>query len=310
MKSKLKAIRCLLLDVDGVLTDGKIYFTSDGQEFKCFDIQDGHGISMARRAGLLIGFVSARPSAATEKRAADLGVNIVKQGTVNKMEMVEEIKREHGLRDEEIAFVGDDLVDLPVLRRVGFAVAVSNAVKEVKAAADYITRHRGGNGAARELIEMILKAQGKWKNVIAKYTALLIAGLIVVTGVVAEDTNKPSASGFIEKFEVPERDDAGNLKWKLSGDRATFRPDGLMNIHNARAEFYTSNQVDLVFTSPVCLLDRANNRAATDAPVRIDRENMTVTGIGGDWDGNKSSLIIRRNVQLIIRNGTLLGSQP
>jgi len=135
-----------------------------------------------------------------------------------------------------------------------------------------------------------------------------IAALVACAGLADTGvTNKPSsgATGYIEKFEVPERDDAGNIKWKLSGDRATFRPDGLMNIINARAEFYTSNQVDMVFTSPVCLLDRVNNRAATDAPVRIERENMIVTGIGGDWDGSKSSLIVRSNVQVILKSGGL-----
>ncbi len=169
MNQRWKKIRCLLLDVDGVLTDGKLHFTSNGEEFKTFDVQDGHGIAMAHRAGLLIGLVSGRPSKATERRAADLGVNIVKQAGVNKMEMVEEIKREHNLRDDEIAFIGDELVDLPVLRRVGLAVAVPNAVAEVKRAAHYTTRHRGGDGAVREVIEMILKARGLWKDVTAKY---------------------------------------------------------------------------------------------------------------------------------------------
>lgn len=169
MKERLQKIRCLLMDVDGVLTDGKLHFTSEGQEFKTFDVQDGHGISMAIRAGLLLGLVSGRPSKATEKRAADLGLKIVKQAGVNKMEMVEEIKREHNLRDEEIAFIGDELVDLPVLRRVGFAVAVPNAVDEVKKVAHYTTQRRGGDGAVREVIEMILKATGRWDAAIAKY---------------------------------------------------------------------------------------------------------------------------------------------
>lgn len=309
MKERLLKIRCLLMDVDGVLTDGKIHFTSDGEEFKSFDVQDGHGMAMANRAGLLLGLVSGRPSQATLKRAADLGVNIVKQGPVNKWDMVEEIKREHNLADDVIAFIGDDLVDLPVLRRAGLAVAVPNAVAEVKAIAHYTTKRPGGNGAVREVIEMILKAQGSWEKVIAKYMALILAGLFLVTGAIADsDTNKSAdaATGYIEKFEVPERDEAGNLKWKLSGDRATIRPDGLMNIHNARAEFYTSNRVDLVFTSPVCLLDRLHNRAATDAPVRIERENMIITGIGGDWDGNSSSISIRSNIQVIIKNAESL----
>ena len=157
------------MDVDGVLTDGKLYFTTDGQEFKMFDVQDGHGIAMAQRVGLTIGFISGRPSKATTRRAADLGVKIVLQKPTNKMEMVETVKRQHGFANDEIAFMGDELVDLPVLRRVGLAVAVPNAMDEVKRAAHYVTRRRGGNGAVREVIEMILKAQGSWKNAIAKY---------------------------------------------------------------------------------------------------------------------------------------------
>jgi 3-deoxy-D-manno-octulosonate 8-phosphate phosphatase (KDO 8-P phosphatase) len=169
MTERLQKVRCLLMDVDGVLTDGKLHFTSDGQEFKTFDVQDGHGMAMAMRAGLMLGLVSGRPSKATEKRAADLGLKIVKQAGVNKMEMVEEIKAEHKLRDEEIAFIGDELVDLPVLRRAGFAVAVPNAVDEVKAIAHYTTKRQGGDGAVREVIEMILKARGLWETAVAKY---------------------------------------------------------------------------------------------------------------------------------------------
>ena len=119
-----------------------------------------------------------------------------------------------------------------------------------------------------------------------------------------------AATGYIEKFEVPDRDENGNLKWKLDGERAVIRPDGLMDIQNARAEFYTSNKVDMVFSSPTCVLDRANNHATTDDHVRIDRENMVVTGIGGEWDGNKSSMVIRSNVCVIITNGQqLFGAQ-
>jgi lipopolysaccharide export system protein LptC len=136
----------------------------------------------------------------------------------------------------------------------------------------------------------------------AIFLILLLAATALADSV---STNKPAdtATGYIEKFEVPQRDENGNLKWKLSGDRATFRPDGLMNIINVRGELYSSNQVDMVFTTPVAVLDRANNRAATDAPVRIERPTMTVTGIGGDWDGNKGSFIIRSNVQVILKSG-------
>lgn len=290
------------MDVDGVLTDGKLHFTSDGREFKTFDVLDGHGISMAQRAGLLIGFISGRPSKATAKRAADLGVKIVKQAATNKADMLAEVIRDHGLDTEEIAFIGDELVDLPVLRRVGLAVAVPNAVAEVKSAAHYVTRRPGGDGAVREVVEMILKARGDWKKVIAKYLVLLP---LVMIGCGKEPPPAPpgtnAAVGYIEKFEFPDRDENGALQRKISGDRARLQPDGVLDIENARVEFYSSNKVTMVFTSPRCLMDRAHNRATTDAPVRIERDNMTITGIGGDWDGEKSILAVRSNMQMVLR---------
>ncbi len=315
---RLRKIRCLLLDVDGVLTDGKLHFTSDGEEFKTFDAQDGHGIVMAQRVGLTVGFISGRPSKATTRRAADLGVKIVLQKPSNKMDMVEKVKREHGFANDEIAFVGDELVDLPVLRRVGLAVAVPNATDEVKHVAHYMTRRPGGDGAVREVIEMILKAQGSWKTAIAKYLALFAASLTLASAwLLAESgpeqpkkTDNSGPSGYIEKFEVPQRDEDGNLKWKLIGERAVIRPDGLMDIQNARAEFYTTNKLDMVFSSPTCLLDRANSHATTDDHVRIDRENMVLTGIGGEWNGATSSMVIRSNVCVIITSGQQVFGEP
>ena len=321
LRRRLRKIRCLLLDVDGVLTDGKLHFTSDGEEFKTFDVQDGHGIAMAQRAGLTIGFISGRPSKATARRAADLRVKIVLQKPSNKMDMVEKVKRQHGFANDEIAFVGDELVDLPVLHRVGLAVAVPNATAEVKRAAHYQTRRQGGDGAVREVIEMILKAQGSWERAIAKYVAVIAALLTLASPRLFADSGaaqspetakKPAdtASGYIEKFEVPQRDDDGNLKWKLIGERAVIRPDGMMDIQNARAEFYTTNKLDMVFSSPTCRLDRANNHATTQDHVRIDRENMVLTGIGGEWSGDTSSMIIRSNVCVIITNGQQIFGEP
>jgi lipopolysaccharide export system protein LptC len=151
--------------------------------------------------------------------------------------------------------------------------------------------------------------------------AVLLCGALVSVALAnGGDTNKPArpassgastATGYIEKFEVPERDDEGNLKWKLLGERAVIRPDGLMDIQNARAEFYTSNKVDMVFSSPTCLLDRVNNHATTDDRVRIDRENMVMTGIGGEWNGNTASMVIRSNVVVVITNAQpILVEQP
>jgi 3-deoxy-D-manno-octulosonate 8-phosphate phosphatase (KDO 8-P phosphatase) len=305
LRRRLKQVRCLLLDVDGVLTDGKLHFTSDGQEFKTFDVLDGHGIVMAQRAGLLVGFLSARPSEVTARRAADLGVTILKQARANKAEMLAEVCREQHLRKEEIAFIGDELVDVPVLFRVGCAVAVANAVPEAKAAAHYVTRRRGGDGAVREVVELILKARGDWRRLIAKHLVLLP---LVLAGCwksppppSAPGTNAPT--GYIEKFEVPDRDEKGVLLRKISGDRAQLLPDGVLDIENARVEFYSSNKVTMVFTSPRCVVDRARNRATTDARVRVERENMVITGIGGEWDGNNSVLNIRSNTQMVLRSG-------
>jgi len=171
LQQRLKRIRCLLLDVDGVLTDGKIYFDSQGGELKAFDVQDGHAIAMALRVGLPVGFISGRPSPATARRAADLGVTICLQKAANKMELVEEVKRQLHLANDDLAFVGDELVDLPVLKRVGLAIAVPNAVTEVKQVAHYCTRAAGGQGAVREIIEQLLKAQGRWAQAIEKYLA-------------------------------------------------------------------------------------------------------------------------------------------
>ena len=308
------------MDVDGVLTDGKLHFGNDGAEFKTFDVQDGHGIAMAQRAGLLIGFISGRRSKATACRAKDLGVRLVLQAPVNKMQLVERVKRKHGFGDEEVAFIGDELVDLPVLRRVGFAAAVANAMPEVKAAAHYVTRRVGGDGAVREVIEMILKARGDWNRVIAKYLLLLVAGLMVSGGRLQAGTapttlrdNPPATdntAGYIEKFELPEHDGAGNLCWILAGDRAQFHTNGWMHIINCRTEFYTTNVVDMVFTSPDCWLDQVNKQATTDAPVRIEHGNVVIIGVGADWNSASRSFVVRSNVQTVITGNISLFGEP
>jgi len=310
----------LLLDVDGVLTDGKLHFGNDGTEFKTFDVQDGHGIAMAQRAGLMIGLVSGRRSKATARRARDLGIRLVLQAPINKMQLIERVKRKHGFGDEEVAFIGDELVDLPVLRRVGFAVAVANAVPEVKAAAHYITRRMGGDGAVREVIEMILKARGDWNRAIAKYLLLLVVGLIVCGGRLQAGTtpttprdNPPAtnnAVGYIEKFEVPEHDEDGNLCWKLAGDRAQLFTNGWMRIINCRTEFYTTNAVNMVFTSPDCWLDQMDKKAMTDAAVRVEHDAIVITGIGADWNSAGRSFIVRSNVRMVIMGNTSLPGGP
>jgi 3-deoxy-D-manno-octulosonate 8-phosphate phosphatase (KDO 8-P phosphatase) len=164
-------IRLVLFDVDGVLTDGKILLHADGSESKTFDIKDGTGIVWALKQGLTVGFLSARSSLATSQRAAQLGVTLVHQGVKSKLDTYEQIVDGLILDDEQAAYMGDDLLDLPVLSRVGLATAPADAAAEVRARVHWVSRANGGSGAARELIEMILRAQGRWEPLLAAYAA-------------------------------------------------------------------------------------------------------------------------------------------
>ena len=170
LRARLRRIKLFLCDVDGVLTDGSIFIGGE-REFKRFNIRDGLGLVLARRAGLKVGWVSARPSAATEMRAKELKIDfLVQQGDkLSKTGAVEKLLALEKLDWSEVCFVGDDVVDLGPLARAGFGVAVADARPEVKAAADFVTSANGGRGAVREAVEMILQAQGKWEPVIAVY---------------------------------------------------------------------------------------------------------------------------------------------
>jgi len=165
----MKQIRLLLFDVDGVLTDGTILVHGDGSESKQFNIRDGAGIVWAQRAGLSIGILSARSADATAIRAAQLGIEIVVQGSANKLAGYEQILREQALTDAQVGYMGDDLHDLPVLRRAGFSAAPADAAPEVRAAVQWISSSGGGRGAARECIEHVLRAQGQWRAAVGDY---------------------------------------------------------------------------------------------------------------------------------------------
>jgi len=164
--ARARKIRLLLMDVDGVLTDGHVVLQSfpDGsaREAKWFHSQDGAGLKLARDAGLRTGVITGRKSAAVERRAKEMDMNFVYQGYRKKIEAYEEILRVANVCEDEIAYVGDDLPDLPIMQRVGLAVAVSNAVVEVRRAAHHVTQRSGGDAGVREVIEAILKAQGTW----------------------------------------------------------------------------------------------------------------------------------------------------
>ena len=169
IEEKLKNIRMLILDVDGVMTDGRIIMDSEGREMKNFDVRDGHGLVMIQRHGIQVAILTGRTSAVVDHRARDLKIMEVYQGALNKKEVFERILKKNELTANQTAFMGDDIVDIPVLKRVGFSVAVANALDVVKKSADYITNHSGGYGAVREICDLLLKAQGFWPEVEARY---------------------------------------------------------------------------------------------------------------------------------------------
>ena len=170
LHGRLANVKLLLCDVDGVLTDGTVLF-GDGKEYKRFNIQDGLGMLLLKRAGLRVGWVSNRPSSVTKQRAEELKIDFLSQEKSNKVESVELILKKSGASWDDVCFVGDDVVDLGALKRAGVAVAVSNAIPEAKAIAHYVTKARGGEGAVREVVLLILKAQNQWKKIISHFSS-------------------------------------------------------------------------------------------------------------------------------------------
>jgi 3-deoxy-D-manno-octulosonate 8-phosphate phosphatase (KDO 8-P phosphatase) len=169
LSEKASSIKLILLDVDGVLTDGAVVIDADGTESKRFHIRDGIALVWAQRAGLKVGLLSARHSATTMHRAAQLGITLVHQGVASKAATFDEILSETAVADAEVAYMGDDIVDLAVLGRAGLSAAPSDAVAEVRASVDFVSTCRGGEGAVREMVEIILRAQGHWNSIVSAY---------------------------------------------------------------------------------------------------------------------------------------------
>jgi 3-deoxy-D-manno-octulosonate 8-phosphate phosphatase (KDO 8-P phosphatase) len=166
---RAKNIKLLLLDVDGVLTDGKIIYDSKGRDMKFFDVYDGMGVYLLKKAGIKTVLITAKGSRAIRPRAKDMQVEEVFENISPKSSALDKILKKYKVSVDEICFVGDDLVDLCLMKRVGFAVAVFNAIPEIKQNSHYITLKEGGRGAVREIAELLLKVQGKWKDALAHY---------------------------------------------------------------------------------------------------------------------------------------------
>ena len=166
---RAKGIRLLVMDVDGILTDGRVIYTAAGEAQVAFDILDGHGIKLALRFGLILAIITGRESEVVAQRARELGILELHQKAVDKLPVFENLLARHGLTPPQVGCMGDDLLDLPLLRRAGLAITVPGAVDEVRSAAHYVTRRPGGQGAVREALELLLKAQGHWPAVMERY---------------------------------------------------------------------------------------------------------------------------------------------
>ncbi len=171
MKEKLEKIKILLMDVDGVLTDGRIIIDANGVESKFFNVKDGHGIKMIQRAGLEAGIISGRESQVVEKRAAELGISHVFQKAHDKLFPYRQILEKTGLQDDQVAYIGDDIIDIPLLRRVGFAAAPADAVSDVLPYVHFVSKMPGGCGAVREVCDLLLKSRNAWDAITEKYFA-------------------------------------------------------------------------------------------------------------------------------------------
>ena len=168
----LARIRFLILDVDGVMTDGSIIYTASGDELKCFNVKDGAGLKYWQRAGHRAGIITGRSSPVVERRAAELGIEFLEMNAKNKLPAYDRMLGQAGVRPEEVAMIGDDLPDYPLIVRSGLGIAVADAVEEVKDAADLVTHTAGGRGAVREVIDLLLKAQGRWDAILQRYRTL------------------------------------------------------------------------------------------------------------------------------------------
>jgi 3-deoxy-D-manno-octulosonate 8-phosphate phosphatase (KDO 8-P phosphatase) len=169
VKERARKIRLVIVDNDGVMTDGRIVYGDHGDELKFFDVQDGFGLVLLNRAGYVTVMISGKKSSVNKRRAKDLQFSNIYQNSFDKLAVFEKASKKHKVRAEEICYIGDDLIDLPPMKRAGFAVAVPDAVDEVLKTAHYVTARRGGHGAVREVVDILLKTQGQWTEVTSRY---------------------------------------------------------------------------------------------------------------------------------------------
>ena len=168
-KERIRRVRLIIIDNDGVLTDGRIVFGDHGDELKFFDVQDGFGLTLLSRAGYKTVMISGKKCKVNKRRMKEVKFTAMYENAFDKLKVFEAVLKKFKTKPEEVCYIGDDLIDLPAMRRAGFAVAVANAQPDVKQAANYVTEHAGGRGAVREVVDLLLKTQGQWTEVTSRY---------------------------------------------------------------------------------------------------------------------------------------------
>ena len=245
--NKAKKIKLLITDVDGVLTDGRIIVGSGGEEFKNFNVADGTGIRLGLKAGLKIAIISGRKSAATQIRAKELGINELWQIEGDKEKICEKLRRKHKLSHSEIAYVGDDIYDIGIMKKVGFAVTVPDAVDEVKQVAHYITRKAGGHGAVREVIDFLLKSQKK--RLISFISILLACGCLCMSSCSKKAELPPIQPHQTEAGERVEGGfsytaaEGGKVIFEVEGEKATGLGGDTVHIEKPEVKWYSGDGV-------------------------------------------------------------------
>ncbi|MFI4875989.1 MAG: KdsC family phosphatase [Blastopirellula sp. JB062] len=169
IEERCKSIELIVSDVDGVLTNGGVWLDNEGIEAKQYHIRDGLGVKVWRKAGYRFGIITGRNSQTVRLRSSELGIDVVRQGVEEKLSVAKDLLEQYGLSSDQLAYIGDDLPDLSVIRFCGLGVAVQDAAAEVREAAAYVTQAAGGQGAVRELVELILKAQGRWADIVRSF---------------------------------------------------------------------------------------------------------------------------------------------
>lgn len=307
LKSRFARVQILLCDVDGILTDATVSMGRSG-ETKRFCLADGLGIRLLREAGFKVGWISGRPSPATQRRAKELAVDFLHESRASKVTAAEDVLHQTGLAWEQVCYMGDDLIDLGLLRRAGLAVAVPHAMAEAKALAHYVTKTPGGQGAVREVIELILKAHGKWEDIIKTALLALVLGFGISTAQAASQATvgaKPTKGFHFEEPYHSAPGQKGKLKTRFNGADASFQFNSPnIPIKGLRLESYDpEGKTNWIVEADDCLYDREKKTAASANRLRVSAGGgaLQIEGRGFFWRQSDDSLTISNDTRATIQ---------